>query len=34
MILPFSSEEVDVPAKPASRTVRIQPLTRLRRMAE
>lgn len=34
MVLPFSGEEVDVPAKPASRTVRIQPLTRLRRMAE
>ena len=34
MVLPFSGEEVDVPAKPASRTVRIRPLTGLRRMAE
>ena len=34
MILPFSGEEISVPAKPASRTVRIRPLTGLRRMAE
>ena len=34
MISPFTGEEITVAAKPASRGVRIQPLSGLRRMVE
>ena len=34
MISPFTGQEITVPAKPASRAVKVQPLSALKRMAE
>ncbi len=34
MVSPFSGEEIEVSAKPASTAVKVQPLTGLRRMVE
>ena len=33
MVSPFSGEEIDVPAKPASKTVKVRPLKTLKEMA-